>query len=207
MWTPLMLVSNRAVTWALWRRTTRTFKPFHSVFFPPFVFNPKSSPRTRLQATTPNVQGPSAFKKEGECCTLARLCCCGTVFQSSKDLCAHQLRTPLRKCGGSRSRGRRAFPRLRLFRARRAPFKGSPAWRTRGYTGRQLVPSRWLSALLWVMRQERIPPNQLSRFCCITLPTWWCTALGSHQPAQIEPDRLFSCNSEAPVLMDSRMQE
>lgn len=56
-------------------------------------------------------------------------------------------------------------------------LKGPSAWLIQDYTGRQLVSFQWVSALLSVMLEERLPWNQLSSLCCITLPTWWCTVL------------------------------
>lgn len=56
-------------------------------------------------------------------------------------------------------------------------LKGPSAWLIQDYTGRQLVSFQWVSALLSVILEERLPWNQLSSLCCITLPTWWCTVL------------------------------
>lgn len=58
--------------------------------------------------------------------------------------------------------------------------KGSRAWLVQDYTGRQLVPFQWLSALVSVMQEECVLWNQLSSFCHITVSTWWCAGLLSH---------------------------
>lgn len=155
MCTSLMLVSNQAVMWALRTRKTGTFVHFYSIslclsfFF--FFNNPKSYPRLCLQPWTSHVLFIHVWK--GGVCTFAQFCC-DSIFQSAKDLGAR--REVIITDVTAEMWQEPIVPYVSLFvslpRACRAPFKGSPAWLIRDYRGRQLVPLRWLSALLSVMR-------------------------------------------------------